>query len=147
MLQITLIKELRAVLDAQRAQGRRLAFVPTMGNLHAGHIRLVEDARQHGDVVVCSIFVNPLQFGRNEDLDSYPRTLDADMVQLRAARCDVLFTPTASEMYPQGLEAMGARTEAERTKPRSGGVYVIRRRVRWPADMTSVLQQLVGHLE
>jgi pantoate--beta-alanine ligase len=105
MQQITLIKELRSVLDAQRSQGQRIAFVPTMGNLHAGHIRLVEDARQHGDVVVCSIFVNPLQFGRNEDLDSYPRTLDADMAQLRAARCDVLFTPAASEMYPQGLEA------------------------------------------
>lgn len=105
MQHITLIKDLRAALDAQRTQGRRVAFVPTMGNLHAGHIRLVEEARQHGDVVVCSIFVNPLQFGKNEDLDAYPRTLDADMAQLRTAGCDVLFTPTIGEMYPQGLDA------------------------------------------
>jgi len=105
MHQIFEVKALREALDEQRALGRRIAFVPTMGNLHAGHIRLVEVARQCGDIVVCSIFVNPLQFGRNEDLALYPRTLEEDIAKLCAAQCDVLFTPTAADMYPKGLEA------------------------------------------
>lgn len=105
MQQISRIAELRTKLDACRTQGRRVAFVPTMGNLHAGHMRLVENARQHGDIVVCSIFVNPLQFGKKEDIDAYPRTLQEDIEKLQAAGCDVLFTPTVSEMYPQGLDA------------------------------------------
>lgn len=98
------IAELRRTLDAYRQAGQRIAVVPTMGNLHAGHIHLVEQAREHGDIVVCTIFVNPMQFGRNEDLDSYPRTLAADMDKLRTAGCDVLFAPPVEEIYPQGLD-------------------------------------------
>lgn len=78
----------------------RIAFVPTMGNLHAGHVSLVEIARERGDCVVVSIFVNPLQFGANEDLASYPRTLQADCEKLLAAGADVVFTPTEAELYP-----------------------------------------------
>lgn len=105
MQQISRIAELRSALNTHRRLSRRVAFVPTMGNLHSGHIRLVEDACKYGEIVVCSIFVNPLQFGKNEDLDAYPRTLQDDIDKLMAAGCDVLFTPTVSEMYPQGLDA------------------------------------------
>lgn len=93
---IASIAELRLRLKAEDS----IAFVPTMGNLHAGHIQLVELARQHGQCVVVSIFVNPLQFGANEDLANYPRTLAADCEKLRLAGTDVVFTPTAAEMYP-----------------------------------------------
>jgi pantoate--beta-alanine ligase len=97
---VTTIAELRGRLDAERAAGRRVALVPTMGALHAGHLALVDRARERADVVVVSIFVNPLQFGPAEDLDRYPRTLDAD----REALGDgiLAFAPTASEMYPSG---------------------------------------------
>src|SRR5690554_8108484 len=105
MHHISDIAGLRCTLDACRREGQRVALVPTMGNLHAGHIHLVEQARQHGDIVVCTIFVNPMQFGRNEDLDSYPRTLAADMEKLHAAGCDVLFSPSVNEIYPEGLDA------------------------------------------
>jgi pantoate--beta-alanine ligase len=77
-----------------------VAFVPTMGNLHAGHLELVRLARAHGATVVASIFVNPLQFGPQEDFDAYPRTLEADCAQLQSAGCDVVFAPSVSEMYP-----------------------------------------------
>ena len=77
-----------------------VAFVPTMGNLHAGHLQLVRAARAHAATVVASIFVNPLQFGPQEDFNSYPRTLAADCEQLRAVACDVVFAPSVSEMYP-----------------------------------------------
>lgn len=77
-----------------------VSFVPTMGNLHAGHIHLVELARQHGQCVVVSIFVNPLQFGANEDLASYPRTLDEDCAKLKLAGADIVFAPTEKEVYP-----------------------------------------------
>src|SRR3990167_7720087 len=89
------IAELRARLSDERA----IAFVPTMGNLHEGHLNLVRLAREHGECVVASIFVNPLQFGPNEDFDKYPRTLDADCAQLQGL-ADVVFAPSASEMYP-----------------------------------------------
>ena len=82
----------------------RIVFVPTMGNLHAGHISLMEQARAHGDTVVASIFVNRLQFGPNEDFDKYPRTFQADCDKLAAAGVDVLFAPTESDLYPEPQE-------------------------------------------
>src|SRR5450830_1474550 len=89
--------ELRSVLKSQAS----IAFVPTMGNLHAGHIHLVTLAKQHAECVVVSIFVNPLQFGANEDLASYPRTLEADCEKLKAAGASIVFTPAVAEIYPQ----------------------------------------------
>ena len=77
-----------------------VAFVPTMGNLHAGHLALVRNAREHGDCVVVSVFVNPLQFGPSEDFQNYPRTLEADCTQLKQAGVDVVFAPSVAEMYP-----------------------------------------------
>jgi pantoate--beta-alanine ligase len=91
------VDALRQRLKAEHA----IAFVPTMGNLHAGHLHLVELARQHGQCVVVSIFVNPLQFGANEDLASYPRTLQADCEKLRAAGVDIVFAPDEHDMYPE----------------------------------------------
>ena len=92
---IKTITELRAALKNQA----NIAFVPTMGNLHAGHIHLVNIAKQHTECVVVSIFVNPLQFGVNEDLASYPRTLDADCEKLKAAGASIVFAPSVSEVY------------------------------------------------
>nr|WP_297461115.1 pantoate--beta-alanine ligase [uncultured Halomonas sp.] len=99
------IAELRRTLGQARQQGQRIGLVPTMGNLHQGHIALVEAARARADVVVASIFVNPLQFAAGEDLDAYPRTLNDDRAKLEAAGCDLLFTPSNATLYPQGLEA------------------------------------------
>jgi len=82
----------------------RVVFVPTMGNLHAGHISLMEQARAHGDTVVASIFVNRLQFGPNEDFDKYPRTFQADCDKLAGAGVDVLFAPTEADLYPEPQE-------------------------------------------
>lgn len=95
---------LRENIRAQRTQGRRIAFVPTMGNLHAGHLQLVRQASTLADCVVVSIFVNPMQFGPNEDFATYPRTLDADKAALKAEGVEVLFLPTVEEMYTDGLE-------------------------------------------
>jgi len=92
---IKTITELRSTLKNQE----NIAFVPTMGNLHAGHIQLVEVAKQHTTCVVVSIFVNPLQFGPSEDLASYPRTLEADCEKLQAAGASIVFTPSVKEMY------------------------------------------------
>ena len=92
---IKTVSELRNTLKNQAS----IAFVPTMGNLHMGHIALVELAKQHAQCVVASIFVNPLQFSPNEDLASYPRTLEADCEKLKAAGCDIVFTPSVAEMY------------------------------------------------
>lgn len=97
------ISSLRTAIAAARAEGKRIGFVPTMGNLHEGHTSLVTEARKHTDFVVSSIFVNPMQFGKNEDLDKYPRTLDADIDKLNAVGTNLLFTPTNSMIYPQGL--------------------------------------------
>jgi pantoate--beta-alanine ligase len=90
-----------AELRQQLSGFKRPAFVPTMGNLHDGHIALVKQARTLGDVAVSSIFVNRLQFAPNEDFDSYPRTLDADAQRLEAAGCNLLFAPREKELYPQ----------------------------------------------
>ncbi|MDO6563916.1 pantoate--beta-alanine ligase [Amphritea sp. 1_MG-2023] len=96
------IAELRETLGAERRAGKRIGFVPTMGNLHTGHIQLIHQANNNADITVASIFVNPLQFGENEDLDAYPRTLEADQEKLELANCDYLFAPTIKEIYPNG---------------------------------------------
>lgn len=100
MLIHSAIADLRAALKNRW----RVVFVPTMGNLHAGHISLMEQARAHGDTVVASIFVNRLQFGPNEDFDKYPRTFQADCDKLAAAGVDVLFAPTEADLYPEPQE-------------------------------------------
>lgn len=102
MIHAQRISVVRQQVQAARQAGKRIAFVPTMGNLHQGHCSLIDEARRQGGYVVASIFVNPLQFGENEDLDSYPRTLEADQEKLRAHGCDLLFTPSVEEMYPAG---------------------------------------------
>jgi pantoate--beta-alanine ligase len=94
--------ELRAHLSKLRRDGARVAFVPTMGNLHAGHYSLVKLAREKAGIVVASVFVNPTQFGPNEDFARYPRTPDADRGGLADAGCDALFMPSVEEMYPGG---------------------------------------------
>ncbi|MGH8029895.1 MAG: pantoate--beta-alanine ligase [Arenimonas sp.] len=96
------VAALREQVGAWRRQGKRVAFVPTMGNLHAGHFALCELAREHADFVVASIFVNPTQFGPNEDYARYPRTPDSDIDGLRTHGCDALLLPTVEEMYPFG---------------------------------------------
>ena len=91
------LADLRSVLSDYRHP----AVVPTMGNLHAGHLALVRQAKPHGDITVSTIFVNRLQFAPHEDFDTYPRTLEADCAQLEAAGCDLVFAPLEAEMYPQ----------------------------------------------
>jgi pantoate--beta-alanine ligase len=98
----TTIPEVREQVAAARAAGRRVALVPTMGALHAGHLALVARARELADLVVVSVFVNPMQFGPKEDFERYPRDLDADRAMLAAAGADVLFAPEASEVLPEG---------------------------------------------
>ncbi|MEM8662232.1 MAG: pantoate--beta-alanine ligase [Pseudomonadota bacterium] len=96
--------QLQSALQRLRDQGKTIAFVPTMGNLHEGHLQLVRKARSLSDIVVVSIFVNPLQFGPSEDLDAYPRTLTADKEKLFAEGVQVLYTPDASQIYPEGMD-------------------------------------------
>ena len=95
-----IVHTIDALRQALAGRGRP-AFVPTMGNLHEGHLALVRHARHHGDVVVASIFVNRLQFLPHEDFDSYPRTFEADCAKLQAQGCDVLFAPGEQDLYPQ----------------------------------------------
>ncbi|SDO45423.1 pantothenate synthetase [Halomonas shengliensis] len=99
------IPALREALGDARRRGDRIALVPTMGNLHDGHLALVAAARERAEVVIATIFVNPLQFGAGEDLDAYPRTLEDDQARLEAAGCDLLFAPDTATVYPRGLEA------------------------------------------
>jgi pantoate--beta-alanine ligase len=103
--------ELRARTTAQRAANRRIAFVPTMGYLHAGHVSLLDEGRRRGDVLVLSIFVNPTQFGPTEDLARYPRDLDGDLAKARTAGCDLVFVPEAAAMYPPGHQTFVEVTE------------------------------------
>jgi pantoate--beta-alanine ligase len=104
MDRVTTIAAVRERVRGWRAQGRRIAFVPTMGNLHAGHMSLIQAARQHGERFVASIFVNPMQFGPNEDYAHYPRTPHEDEAMLAAAGCDLMFMPDVAEIYPNGPE-------------------------------------------
>ena len=101
---ITELDALRARVNGWKRQGLRVGFVPTMGNLHAGHYSLVMLARQYADRVVSSVFVNPTQFGPNEDYTRYPRTPEADTTGLEGAGCDVLWLPTVESMYPFGID-------------------------------------------
>lgn len=104
MKTVSNIDELRQIIKEWHQQGLTVAFVPTMGNLHAGHISLVTEAHKHADRVVASIFVNPMQFGANEDIDNYPRTMGADQQKLTDAGTHLLFTPTPDVIYPKGLD-------------------------------------------
>ena len=100
-----ILRSLNAMREwrASLATDQRVGFAPTMGNLHAGHIELINVVKQQSDVVVASIFVNPMQFGGNEDLDAYPRTLAADLAKLEAAGTAAAFTPTTTDIYPDGV--------------------------------------------
>src|SRR5215469_17977772 len=100
----TTIAAVREHIRRWRGEGRRIAFVPTMGNLHAGHVSLIETARRHGDRFVASIFVNPMQFGPNEDFAHYPRTPREDERMLAGAGCSIMFMPDVNEIYPNGSE-------------------------------------------
>lgn len=98
------IQPLREIRRQWQRDGKRIAFVPTMGNLHQGHLTLVREAKNHADIVVVSIFVNPMQFGPDEDLDAYPRTMEQDQAHLNELGVDLLFMPKAEDIYPRGLE-------------------------------------------
>jgi pantoate--beta-alanine ligase len=100
---VATVEELRAYVRARRAAGERIALVPTMGALHAGHLSLVEAARRLAERVIVTIFVNPTQFGPSEDFARYPRTLQADLNKLTAVAADLAFAPSVEEMYPQGF--------------------------------------------
>lgn len=103
---ITSLSEMQVRSEVLRREGRRIGFVPTMGALHEGHLHLVRTARQHADVVVVSIFVNPTQFAPHEDYSAYPRDLERDMELARGAGCDLLFQPQAEDMYPAGFDTL-----------------------------------------
>lgn len=102
MLQLETIESVREQIQHWKQSGLTIGFVPTMGNLHAGHLSLVKQAFQKADKVVVSIFVNPLQFGPDEDFERYPRTLDEDMAKLSSEGVDLVFCPSAHELYPEG---------------------------------------------
>ena len=101
---VTTIAAVREHVQAWRRAGLRVAFVPTMGNLHPGHVSLIEAARRHGERFIASIFVNPMQFGPNEDFAHYPRTPREDERMLAAAGCSLMFMPDVAEIYPNGSE-------------------------------------------
>ena len=116
MRSVQTLAALRDVVRGWKREDLRIGFVPTMGNLHAGHYSLIELARMHCDRVVASVFVNPTQFGPNEDFARYPRSLDADAEGLAAHGCDLLFAPAVEEMYPKGADnAVQVRVPGEVT--------------------------------
>lgn len=98
------ISAIREQVKTFKREGRKVAFVPTMGNLHEGHLTLVRKAREYADVVVVSIFVNPMQFDRADDLNNYPRTLEEDLSKLGGEGVEMVFTPTPEIIYPEGLD-------------------------------------------
>ena len=104
MLVVETETALRQVIRDQKQQGKTVGFVPTMGNLHQGHLQLISRVVQESDFVVSSIFVNPMQFGQNEDFDKYPRTHESDIQKLTEAGCHLLFLPTVQTMYPKPME-------------------------------------------
>ena len=101
---ISSVTEMQAFSQASRSQGQKIAFVPTMGYLHHGHARLMQEGRKLGDVLIVSIFVNPTQFGPGEDFEKYPRDWDRDEQLCESAGVDVIFAPTAEEIYPHGYQ-------------------------------------------
>ena len=101
MIVVNSIQTLQNLLAQHRQMGHKIGFVPTMGNLHQGHLSLVDVAKQHAEIVVVSLFVNPTQFGPNEDFDSYPRTLDNDCQMLESRGTDIVFAPSTEEVYPK----------------------------------------------
>jgi pantoate--beta-alanine ligase len=98
------IRDMQRWSETQRLAGKKIAFVPTMGFLHEGHLSLVREGKKQGDVVVVSIFVNPMQFNQQTDFDKYPRNVEQDQRMLEEAGTDVLFYPTAPEIYPEGFQ-------------------------------------------
>ena len=128
---ITTIAALREKLAARRRAGQTIGFVPTMGYLHEGHLSLVSHSKNENDVTVVSIFVNPLQFGKNEDLEKYPRDLDRDAALLRQAGVDFLFAPTVTEMYPDPMQTvvdlpkLGSELEGEARPGHFAGVATV----------------------
>ena len=124
-------RQLTAALIALRAGGKSLALVPTMGALHAGHLALIEEARRKADRVVATIFVNPLQFGANEDLGRYPRQEEKDAAMLAEAGCDLLWLPAAEDMYPPGfattvsVKGLSERWEGEARPGHFDGVATV----------------------
>lgn len=125
------IAELRSLIAAKRKKGVSVGFVPTMGYLHAGHMELVRHARTDNDLTIVSVFLNPLQFGANEDLSKYPRDLERDAALLRAGGVDVLFAPSVAEMYPQPMQTvvdvptLGAQLEGEVRPGHFAGVTTV----------------------
>lgn len=103
LLKIETVAELKSFVEAKKASGKTIGFVPTMGALHQGHISLIDQASVN-DIVICSVFVNPTQFNNATDLAKYPRTIDSDILLLEDTNCDVLFAPDVMEMYPNGSE-------------------------------------------
>jgi pantoate--beta-alanine ligase len=128
---ITTIAALREKLAARRRAGQAIGFVPTMGYLHQGHLSLVSHSKRENDVTVVSIFVNPLQFGKNEDLEKYPRDLDRDAALLREAGVDFLFAPSVADMYPQPMQTvvdlpkLGSELEGEARPGHFAGVATV----------------------
>ncbi len=110
MIETQTKEELREHLKDWRRAGDHIAIVPTMGNLHDGHLKLVEIARQHAERVVVTIFVNPTQFGEGEDFEDYPRTMERDRRRLKRARADLLFAPTVEVIYPFGIDTAASVT-------------------------------------
>lgn len=105
LLTVSSVAELREYVHHAKIKGLSVGFVPTMGNLHAGHMSLIKQAKKHCDVVIASIFVNPLQFNDQNDLTNYPRTLEQDQALLEENGCSLLFAPTVDEMYPNGQQS------------------------------------------
>lgn len=104
MQRLNSIQTARAAITLARAEGKRIALVPTMGNLHLGHLSLIKEAHKNADFVIASIFVNPLQFGPNEDFERYPRTLESDCDKLESCQCNAVFLPDVSMLYPYGQQ-------------------------------------------
>jgi pantoate--beta-alanine ligase len=109
------VSELQKTVLALRAQGKRIGLVPTMGNLHDGHLSLIRIAKRHADVVIVSVFVNPTQFGPTEDFDAYPRTFEADRILCEQEGADILFHPAVVDMYPVGASVSLIETDLSST--------------------------------